>query len=91
MPQLMSDGGDCRTVSATPSLKCQSENSKGCLVMILLREVSLVLLCVVLQLHSIIVGNHDFAGRRPIDFAARSPPIIFTLRTLRNKINYSQP
>ena len=48
--------------------------------MILLRVVPLILLGLVLQLHCIIAGNHDFAARSRIDFAACSPPIIFTVR-----------
>ena len=59
--------------------------------MILLRVVPLILLRVVLQLHSILAVNHDFAAHSPIDFAACSPPVIFTVRTTRSKINYGQP
>ena len=58
--------------------------------MILLRAVPLILQRVVLQLHSILAGNHDFAAHSPIDFAACSH-IIFTVRTTRSKINYDQP
>ena len=59
--------------------------------MILLRLVPLILLRVVLQLDSILAGNHDFAAHSPIDFAAWSLPIIFTVQTKRSKINYAQP
>ena len=72
-------------------LKCQFEDSQGCLIMILLREVPLILLRVVVQLHSILAKNHDFAAQSPNDFAACSPPIIFTVRTTCKKINYGQP
>ena len=59
--------------------------------LILLRVVPLILLHVVLQLHCILAGNHDFAAQSPIDIAACSPPITFTLLTTPSKINYSQP
>ena len=49
--------------------------------MILLRVVPLILLRVVLKMHCILAGNHDFAARSPIDFAACSPPVIITVRT----------
>ena len=52
--------------------------------MILLRLVPLILLRVVLQLDSILAGNHDFAAHSPIDFAALSLPIIFTVQTTRS-------
>ena len=58
--------------------------------MILMLVVPLILLCVVLQLHSILSKNHEFAARSPIDFAACSPPVIITVRTTRSKINYGQ-
>ena len=51
--------------------------------MILLRVVPLILLRVVLQVHSILAGNHDFAARGPIDFAVCSPPVIIIVRTER--------
>ena len=64
-------------------LKCNFEDSLGCLIIILLR--------VVVQLHSILAGYHDLAMHSPMDFAACSPPIIFTVRTTPSKINYGQP
>ena len=59
--------------------------------MILLRVVPSILLRVVLQLHSILARNHDFAARSPINFAARSPPVLITVRTTRSKIMIGQP
>ena len=45
------------------------------------------LLCIVLfHLHSILAGIHDFAVGSPIDFSARKPPVIITMRNTRNKI-----
>ena len=43
---------------------------KGCLIMILLGEVTLILLCVVLQLHSILTKNLDFEAHSLLYFAA---------------------
>ena len=58
--------------------------------MILLCVLPLPFLHVVLQLYSILAANHDFSAHSLIDFAACSPPIIFTVRATRSKINYVQ-
>ena len=50
-----------------------------------------ILLRVVLQLHSTLAGNHDFAARSPIGFAVCNPLVIITERTTRSKIMIRQP
>ena len=58
--------------------------------MIWLRVVPLILLRVVLKLHSILAGNHNFAAPSPIDFAVCSPSVKFEVQTTRSKIMIRQ-